>query len=294
MSQAVAIDLDHIGTAVRDLDAAQATFERLGFNLTPRSFHRGAATPGGPVEPWGSANHCAMLEQGYLEILGIVDDSKFSSARALLAKYEGPHIVAFRPESAERVQELIDRQLPVDIVRNLERTIPFGPEGNESKRVAFRNTRFSSTIFPEAQFQYTEHLTRETMWQPHLLSHPNGAIALDCVFLCTVDPQALAAKLSPVLGTEARHGEPGELVFDFSASSLCVLTPAAWQARSHEAPRHALPAPVGYTIRTSSIGTTESVLKRNGVSYTRHPGGLFVGTSQACGNVIHFIERNPS
>jgi hypothetical protein len=294
MIQAVAIDLDHIGTAVRDLDAAQAAFERLGFTLTPRSYHRGAATPGGPVEPWGSANHCAMLAQGYLEILGIVDDSKFSSARALLAKYEGPHIVAFRPDSAESVQHLIDRKLPVDIVRNLERTIPFGPEGNESRRVAFRNTRFSSATFPEAQFQYTEHLTREAMWQPHLLVHPNGATALDCVYLCSVDPQALIAKLSPVLGVSPRTGEAGEFVFDFAASSLCVLTPEAWQRRSNEAPRHALPAPVGYSVRTSSLATAEAVLTRNAIPYTRSRDGLYVGTGHACGNVIHFIERNPS
>ena len=72
----VALDLDHVGIAVANLDAGLETFQRLGFNLTSRSHHKGSRVPGGPIEPWGSANHCAMLEQGYLEVLGVTDPSK--------------------------------------------------------------------------------------------------------------------------------------------------------------------------------------------------------------------------
>lgn len=290
----VAIDLDHIGTVIRNLDHAEAAFEKLGFQLTPRSYHRGAAAPGGPIEEWGSANRCAMLSQGYLEVLGIVDDSKFSSAQALVAKYEGPHIVAFRPASAEAVQQLTDAGLPVDVERKLERMIPFGVAGTESRRVAFRNMRFSTSTFPEAQFQYTEHLTRDVMWQPHLLEHPNGALALDCVYLCSPEPAATATRLAPVLGIDPRIPRSDEFVFDLSASSLCVLGPQAWSTRSSEPPRHPLPAPVGYAVRTASIRQAEAVLTRNQVPYTSYRDGLFVGPSHACGNVIHFIERKSS
>jgi hypothetical protein len=152
--------------------------------------------------------------------------------------------------------------------------------------------RFSSSVFTEAQLQYTEHLTRDVMWQPHLLEHPNGALSLDRVYLCSVDPAATTAKLSPVLGVEPRNAKPGEFIFDLSASSLCVLSPEAWSARSKQAPRHALPAPVGYAVRTSSVKQTEEVLIRNRVPYESYQGGLCVGTSHACGNVIHFIERS--
>lgn len=292
--KSIAVDLDHVGTAVRNLDAGAAAFEKLGFKLTPRSHHKGVVVPGGPVEAWGSANHCAMLSQGYLEVLGIVDESRFSSAQALLAKYEGPHIVAFRPAFAEAVQSLTDAGLPVDPARNLERMIPFGPEGVESRRVAFRNMRFSPSTFTEAQFQYTEHLTRDVMWQPHLLEHPNGALSLDRVYLCSADPAATAAKLAPVLGIDPRIAGPGKIFFDLSASALCVLSPDVWSALSMEGPRHPIPAPVGYAVRTSSLRRTEEVLSRNHVPYTSYPGGLCVGTSHACGNVIHFIERNKS
>ncbi len=70
-----------------------------------------------------------MLKQGYLELLGIVDASKPTPAAALLARYEGPHIVAFRPRSAEAVQALSDAGLPIDPVRNLERDDRLRPAG---------------------------------------------------------------------------------------------------------------------------------------------------------------------
>lgn len=291
---AIAIDLDHVGTAVRNLDAGKLAFEKLGFRLTQRSHHKGAVTTGGPIEPWGSANHCAMLEQGYLEILGIVDPTKYTSAKALLDKYEGPHIVAFRPSSAEDVQALTDRSLPVDPGRSLERMAPYGPNGTDSRRVAFRNRRFTPASFPEAQFQYTEHFTRAEMWQPHLLEHPNGALALHCVYLCSPDPSQQATKLAPVLGLEPHAGKTGELVFDLNASSLCVLTPEAWQARSGVLPSHPVPAPVGYAVRTKSLRQLQEVLRASGVpAEPNGDGGLRIPTSHACGNVLHFLEGSP-
>ena len=51
------MELDHVGLAVASLDEAAEVYERLGFQLTPRSFHSGSREPGGPVEAWGSGNH---------------------------------------------------------------------------------------------------------------------------------------------------------------------------------------------------------------------------------------------
>ena len=93
MSQPV-FELDHAGIAVRDLDAAEAAYRRLGFNLTPRSIHSGSVEPGGPVVPWGSGNHCAMFADGYLEIVGLTDPALHSSVKTFLERYEGAHIIA--------------------------------------------------------------------------------------------------------------------------------------------------------------------------------------------------------
>ena len=89
----ISLELDHTGVAVRDLDIGQAAYRKLGFNLTPRSFHSGSRTAGGPVEKWGSGNHCAMFENGYLEIIGITDPNLYSSTQAYLERYAHPGLV---------------------------------------------------------------------------------------------------------------------------------------------------------------------------------------------------------
>lgn len=73
------LTLDHTGVAVRNLDDGEAAYRRLGFILTTRSIHSGSVTPGAPVTPWGSGNHCAMFREGYLEIIGITDPNLYSS-----------------------------------------------------------------------------------------------------------------------------------------------------------------------------------------------------------------------
>jgi len=292
----IALDLDHCGTIVRDLDRAQQAFARLGFNLTARSHHVGAPAPGAPIVPLGSANHCAMLEQGYLEVMGHVDPTKTSNATAMAARYEGLHIVAFRPESSDAVQSrLIDKGQPVDAVRALERMTPWGLDGSEQRRVAFKNSRFNTGVFTEAQFQYTEHLTRDVMWQKHLMVHPNGALALQTLWLCSPDPVATAAKFSTLLGLAPVANSLGEQVFAFDGSAMVVLSPAHWAVRAPGEATPPLPAPVGLDVRVKSLMQTEACLAANGVPAVRGNDDrgpwLRVGTSQACGGVIHFVEN---
>ncbi len=75
------VKLDHIGVAIKDLERGRAAYERLGFKLTPRSIHRGSPTPGAPVVPFGSGNHCAMVHEGYLEVVSLIDPTIFSNIK---------------------------------------------------------------------------------------------------------------------------------------------------------------------------------------------------------------------
>src|SRR5688572_32351224 len=110
MSDPLEPRLDHVGVAVRNLDTGRATYERLGFRLTQRSHHRGSAAPGAPVEPWGSGNHCAMFRDGYLEIVGLTDPAMFSSVKALVARYEGAHIIAIGTDSVDAMGAELERR----------------------------------------------------------------------------------------------------------------------------------------------------------------------------------------
>ena len=89
--------LDHVAVVVPDLARAAKTYARLGFRLTPESSHKGPLKPGGPLEPYGSGNHCAMFKEGYLEILGVTDPKRYTGeVTPLLKSRPKAHPVARR------------------------------------------------------------------------------------------------------------------------------------------------------------------------------------------------------
>ncbi|MES3003840.1 MAG: VOC family protein [Pseudomonadota bacterium] len=291
--EALAINLDHLGTAVEDLDAGRLAFEKLGFRMTPRSQHRGAAAPGGPVELFGQGNHCAMLEQGYLEVLGIFDRTLPTPAQQYLDRYEGLHIVGLKPGSIDRLRALARGGGALDAPRELGREVDFGPKGLERRRAEFINVKFRPAVFPEATFLYTQHLTPDVIWQPHLLAHPNRAQALQCVYICASDAQGLADRLAGVLQVPAETVGPGLIAFRLESSSLRIVTPEAWERMFPAAPAPRTPRPVGFVVRTSSLESAVDQLDRNGIPFQRcEEGGVYVRPDFACGNVIHFTESH--
>lgn len=291
MTQPLALDLDHVGVAVRDLDVGERAFRKLGFTLTRRSFHRGSRAPGAPIEEWGSGNHCAMLEQGYLEIIGLTDPAKFSSVKPMLYMYEGTHIVAFKPKSVRHVHDVLAaRHLPVDDVRELERMAAYGPDGQEQRRVAFHNMYWTRSHFTEARLQYTEHLTPDTMWQPHLLEHPNGAVSVSRVFLCAPEASHVARKLAPMLGVNPRPVSDGEYDLRLSSSEVKIVTPAVWNKWSPGTALPPLPAPVGLAVGVRSLAETRSYLAQRGIApLDGLESGIWIDPKDACNTVIYFF-----
>jgi hypothetical protein len=93
--------LDHVGLYARDMAHVQAQYERLGFYLTPLSQHASRDPVTGVEVRAGIANRCAMLRQGYLELVAIVDPALDPRGLAVgLQRYAGLHIVAFGTHDA--------------------------------------------------------------------------------------------------------------------------------------------------------------------------------------------------
>lgn len=289
----VSVELDHIGVAVKDLERAREAYERLGFRLTPRSMHRGSATPGAPVEPWGSGNHCAMFREGYLEVVGLTDPNLFSTIKPLVARYEGAHIVAFGCDSADATYAgLVRRGVRVEAPRQLERDAAYGVSGNETRRAAFRNMYFDLEAYPEARLLYIEHLTRDVLWQPHLIEHPNGVVALSDVFICAPEAKAAAEKYASLFETPAEVTSQGEWRLALARGAVWIATPAAWARRAPGAATPPLPSPVGIGFRVASIAQTRSALASRGLE-TREgaAGGIWVGPTHACGTALYFFDQ---
>ena len=285
--------LDHVGVAVNSLDAGKAAYERMGFRLTARSYHKGATEPGGPVVPWGSGNHCAMFREGYLEILGIFDPSMPSNAKKLLAKYEGAHIVAFGIDQPadEAYQVLSARHPGLKPPMTLQRMAPFGRNDETEKLAEFRNINADPEMFPEGRFIFIEHRTRDVLWQPHLLDHPNGVLGLAEVAIASADVPGTVERLARVLGAAPNDKGHGIFTFELARGTVYVLPGAMvgkW-AKGVEPPH--VPYIAGFGVRVKDLAATTALLDANGVPYQRHPyPAVWVAPAFTCGPVVSFIQ----
>ena len=185
------------------MDEAGAAFDRLGFPLTPLTVHRNEDKTGNRV-PTGTANRCAMLGRGYLEILTDVEglDTPFSRAhRAAIARYEGLHLIAFTVDDVEaEARRLEQAGFAPQPVANLRRPMPVDSGGEEE--AAFSVLRVPPGTMAEGRMQILCHETPDVVWQPSMIPRDNGVSALSGVVICTDDPVEAADRYARFTGRE--------------------------------------------------------------------------------------------
>jgi len=292
------LSLDHTGLIIRDLEKARVAFETLGFRLSPRSMHAGSITPGGPVVPWGSGNHCAMFKHGYFELLGLVDPTLHSTAKHMIARYEGLHIVALDCVSADAAYHALQaRQIPAAAPARLERDATFGPQDDQVRRARFSNVYLDGEQYPEARFIVIEHGTRDVLWQPHLLSHPNGATDLAAMYFCPTDLPATLARFERLAGAPTRHGPAWR--FGLGRGAFWVLSPEDMRATcpvlndQGADPIHRVAAAC---IEVASLAALQDLLDARGIRTFKartlddSQDALWVHPAQASHAALQFIE----
>ncbi len=183
--------IDHTLVGVRDLEAARARWSRLGFTVTPRGRHIG----------WGTGNYCVMLEEGYVELLGIVDPSQFSNnLDTLLEKREGLLGVAFATPDANACRDALEAAgLKPDGPKQLKRDLEL-PTGTVTPE--FRLVFLPPESTPEVSAFVTHHLTPELVRRPDWLQHPNGAQRLISATVVCADPVGAAMGYLPIFGPD--------------------------------------------------------------------------------------------
>ncbi|HEX7054516.1 MAG TPA: VOC family protein [Burkholderiales bacterium] len=201
-----ALYVDHVSHFVADLDAAAGVFEALGFRVTPASAQR---TPEGPV---GASNRCVMLEAGYIELLSPTHDTPAAGRmRALMARYDGVHLVCFgtpdaQGEHARLAAHGFSPQPLVDLQRE-----------TSSGTVRFKVVRPAPEAMPEGRIQFVEQLTPELIWQ----AADVNPFRLGEVYVAAAEPAAAAARwaeFSALLpraaaGTVRLDADRGAIVF---------------------------------------------------------------------------------
>ena len=275
--------LDHVAVVIPDLARAGKTFERLGFRLTPQSSHKGSLRPGGPLEPFGSGNHCAMFAQGYLELLGITDPNRYTGeVTPLLQRYAGLHLVALGCRDARQAARELGQRLGAELgIRELGRDVPQVEGG--TKPAMFRIVGLPAGSFPEAKLFLIEHATPEALWQRALLDQPNGVTGLAGAVLCVSSPAETRQRLSRILGRADAGGR-----FTLARGTIEVIDRQEFAARYGGEPR-ALPMVAAARFTVSDIAATARDLRAKGVPLEESGGRIRIGPETAEGAILEFV-----
>ena len=271
---------DHVVITVRDLDAAAKVWEGLGFTLSPRGTHS---------PHLGTGNYTMMFQADYLELLGVLaptDQNK--PTRDFLAMREGIERTAFTTDNAAKGAAMLK-------ARGLE---PLGPvhfgrpvdlPGGGTGEAKFNVFRWPLLENPGGMRIFAcEHLTRDTVWIPELMTHANGTTAIASVEILSADAKAAAEHMSrlidePVLAEDGLYkvpsgGERADFLF-LDGQSFATRYPAT--VRQGAASEGA----VALTLVTDSLAKVRAL-----------PGAILNGpsvslpASAANGVVLNFIE----
>jgi hypothetical protein len=282
-----AVALDHVGLCTDAAAQLWQAYERLGFTLTPVARQSGPRLPGGPVERLGTGNRCAMLRQGYVELLGVLEPGLFDNGLGrFIARYRGLHILAFGvPDAAAELPRLQRAGFGITAVAPLQRPVDdSAPDGPLA-----RFSRLPMPDAPEGRLQLIEHHTPELLWQERWMNHPNHAVALEAAILVVDSPADTAARLSRLTGGVLEPDPAGGLTLPFRQGRLRILPPDALDAVLPGVAAPVLPFIAGFMLRTDD-GNAAARRILAGIGTREVPGGgLMVPPGLAGGTALVFV-----
>ncbi|MFA5487727.1 MAG: VOC family protein [Candidimonas sp.] len=282
------IGLDHVGLFSSSLESVATQYERLGFCLTPTSQHASPPAPGEPAVLRGTANRCAMLDEGYIELLAVVDRALDTlGVPEALAKYEGMHILAFETQDPRGEQARL-REAGYDSVNlaYLQRVLQT-EQGEALAR--FVQVRTPPQAMPEGRVFMLQHPTRDLVWQPRYLTHPNTAVKLAEIIVAVDDLAEAGARYARYLACPARR-QAGRASFDLRQGRFTLMERPALERAYPGVSVPQLPFPAVLVVGVQNVQTTERLLVDNRIPFERQQGGLVVEASSAGGVALVFSQ----
>lgn len=284
--------LDHVAVVSFHPERLFASYEAMGFTLSPVTRHSGSVEPGGPTELLGTGNRCAMFaDGGYLELLAVFDRTLHCRGfPERLERYEGLHIIAFECADADHAAAVLrGRGTAVQGIGKLERTVdtPNGP-----RPARFSLVRIDPALTPECHFNILQHRTPENLWQAALVEHANGARQLLSVSLCVEDPAAASARFQGLLDAQVeRIGNVHRL--SLRRGHVDFLRPENLSEASFQAKPPSLPFVSSFSVLTPDLSRVTSALEANGVPHERHDKAISVPPEAAMGATVIFQGAIP-
>jgi hypothetical protein len=275
--------LDHTAFFVPAIEAAAEAFERCGFRLTPFTIQTNRE--GDTTVPSGTGNRCAMLRNGYLEVLTATSDTPLSAQlRERIADHPGLHLAAFTSDDAgAEHRRLATAGFPTLPLVDMRR-----PVGDDFAR--FTIARIAHGTMPEGRAQFLTHHTEPLVWLPDMLDHPNGAEALTALWIAAADPTEPAARYARFTGRPTgQEGAVTTVVLDRGA--LHIAPPDHLKEAFGIPSAGKLPCLVAASIKVASLTQLEKCLAGSGFLQHRIASGAAVTLPPSLGGTLLFHEN---
>ncbi len=275
--------IDHTLVGVRDLEAARAAWQKLGFVLTPRGRHIG----------WGTGNYCIMLEQGYIELLGILDPAQFTNnLDKFLAEREGLLGLAFRSRDNDQTAKwLAASGFAPDGPKDLKRALELA-EGEVLP--AFRLLFLPPQETPGVRAFFVQHLTPEVIRRGGWLVHATRAVSLKAVITVVERPADLASAYARLFGADAVSADGDSLRVDCGEGELLFVTHEGLQQLypDIDLPRRVPPWTAAMRIGVLILADAADYLDYKEVKFTTTTRGIAVLPDQTTGAIVEFVPNN--
>lgn len=273
--------LDHVVVMVDGIDAAEAAYRKLGFQVQPRGFHK----------KLGTANHLMIFDTDYFEILGIVEDTEFNAERREWLKGGGGLAnVALATDGADVAYEAFKASgLNPDEPLFFDRAVEVA---GKTELARFRTVRIPKDNMPVVGFFVCEHQTPEFVYRPEWAAHPNGARGILGVTVIAEQPAKWIPELEKYFGPGSVKREGEGLVVDTGTQPIRYMTPKDYAVRYPGiTPVRSEDHPGLLTVRVENLAACEGLLKKNGVGFTKPDSGrLVVPPSEAAHLTLEFSE----
>ncbi len=280
--------IDHLVLAVRDLDAARATFQRLGFTLTPVARH-----------PFGTANSLAQFGGSFLEILAVADTGKIPAGdgthfsfgafnRTFLEGGEGLSMLVLKSiDAAADRADFAAHDLRVYEPFGFER-VAKGPDGSERK-VAFSLTFTSDSRLKRAGFFTCRHHYPGNFWRPEFQRHANGALNITSAVMVTRDPADFHEFLTHFTGMREITATSFGISFELGdGSRVEVMSPEGFRAFFGETAESDPRRFLGWRVKVADLGAVAALFTENRVPFTALADALVVPAEAAHGAALAF------
>ncbi|MBI3196664.1 MAG: VOC family protein [Rhodospirillales bacterium] len=274
--------LDHVVVMVDGIDAAEAAYRRLGFQVQSRGFHR----------KLGTANHLMIFDKDYFEILGIVENTEFNAERrAWLKGGGGLANVALATDGADVSFDAfkaagLNPDAPLFFGRAVE-------VAGKMEHAEFRTVRIPKTNMPVVGFFVCEHLTPEFVYRAEWAKHPNGARGILGVTVIAEQPAKWIPELEKYFGKGSTKREGDGLVANTGTQPIRYLTRKDYMARyPGVTPVRPGDHPALLSVRVDRLVACEALLKKNGVNFLKPDAErVIVPPSEAAHLTLEFRER---